>query len=97
MLAGDVDPVELEVAGQKGVYARPWLLGSKRKRRPLTWTAKSSVPVPTLSLVEVRIADELEAVKWMGLIVEFAFPDLAPRPVYVRYRIRMADRNLSWP
>ena len=58
---------------------------------------ESSVPVSTLFLMEVRIADELEAVKWIGLIVEFAFPDLAPRPVYVRYRIRMADRDLPWP
>lgn len=33
MLAGDVDRVELEVVRQKEVYARPWLLGSKRKRR----------------------------------------------------------------
>jgi len=47
--------------------------------------------------MEVRIADELEAMKWIGLIVEFAFQDLAPRSVYVRYRIRMADRNLAWP
>jgi len=58
---------------------------------------ESSVPVPTLFLMEVRIADELEAMKWMGLIVEFAFQDLAPRSVYVRYRIRMADRDLAWP
>jgi len=96
MLAGDVDPVGLEVAGQKEVYARPWLIGSKRKRRSLTWAMESSVPVPTLFPMQFRIADELEAMKWICLIVEFAFPDLAPRPVYVRYRIRMADRELAW-
>ena len=33
ILAGDVDRLEPKVAGQKEMYARPWLLGSKRKRR----------------------------------------------------------------
>lgn len=41
--------------------------------------------------MKVRIADKLDGMQWIGLIVEFAFPDLIPRPVYVLYRIRMAD------
>ena len=97
MPAGHVDRGESGGVGQKEVYARPYLLGSRRKRRSLTLTMESFVPVPTLFLMEVRIADELKAMKWIGLIVELAFPDLASRSVYVRYRIRMTDRDLAWP
>jgi hypothetical protein len=57
---------------------------------------ESLVPVSTLPLVEIRMANELQGMKWMGLVVEFAFLDLVSWPVYVRYRIGMADRDFAW-